>query len=162
VIEPGRYESAVDKAIREAAERGAFDNLPGAGKPLPGISGPDDELWWVRRYVEREGLSRDVLLPPSIQLRKELDRFPETLRTLRSEEQVRDTVRELNLRIVDHLRAPEGPRVQVRRIDADDAVRRWREERPAAAAAPQDPAPSAAPAPRPSWWRRRLRRHDRG
>lgn len=28
------WESAVDKQIREAMERGEFDNLPGAGKPL--------------------------------------------------------------------------------------------------------------------------------
>lgn len=28
------WESAIDKQIREAMERGAFDNLPGAGKPL--------------------------------------------------------------------------------------------------------------------------------
>lgn len=28
------WESAIDKQIREAMERGEFDNLPGAGKPL--------------------------------------------------------------------------------------------------------------------------------
>lgn len=31
---PIDWESAVDKAIREAQERGEFDNLPGKGKPL--------------------------------------------------------------------------------------------------------------------------------
>ena len=38
------YERPVDRAIREAAERGAFDNLPGSGKPLPD-TGPADDLW---------------------------------------------------------------------------------------------------------------------
>ncbi len=28
------WESPVERAIREAQERGEFDNLPGAGKPL--------------------------------------------------------------------------------------------------------------------------------
>jgi len=31
---PRQWESAVDKQIREAEERGDFDNLPGRGKPL--------------------------------------------------------------------------------------------------------------------------------
>lgn len=153
---PGRYESALDRTIREAAERGAFDNLPGAGKPLPGIDGPDDEMWWVRRYVEREGISRDMLLPPSIQLRKELDRLPETLRALRREDAVRDAVRELNLRVVEHLRHPVGPPVRIGRIDTDAAVARWRSER--AELATEPPAPAVAPLPARAPWRRWRRR----
>jgi hypothetical protein len=31
---PRQWESAVDRQIREAQERGEFDNLPGTGKPL--------------------------------------------------------------------------------------------------------------------------------
>ena len=152
--EPGRYETAVEKQIREAQERGAFDNLPGAGKPLRGLD-EDDDLWWVRRYVEREGLSRELLLPPSIQLRKEIDRLPDTLRALRTEQEVRDAVREVNLRVVEHLRAPSGPRVRVGRVDIEAAVHRWRAERPAAAATPP---PVRPPEPTRPWWRRR-RRH---
>ncbi len=150
------YESAIDRAIREAAERGAFDNLPGAGRPLPGMDEPDDEMWWVRRYVEREGLSREALLPESIQLRKEIDRLPGTLRDLRTEQAVRDVVRELNLRVVEYLRNPVGPRVKVGRIDADDAVARWRAERTPAAAPTPPPTPSPPPTRTP--WLRRLRR----
>jgi hypothetical protein len=33
-----RFESLLDRQIRAAQERGEFDDLPGAGKPLP--SGP--------------------------------------------------------------------------------------------------------------------------
>ena len=55
-MEPGRpaWESPVEKAIREAQERGEFDNLPGAGKPLPDFGDRGDLMWWVRRYAERE------------------------------------------------------------------------------------------------------------
>ena len=37
------YRSWVDEQIRDAERRGAFDNLPGKGKPLPGIDRPQNE-----------------------------------------------------------------------------------------------------------------------
>ena len=39
-----RFESWVDKRIREATERGEFENLPGAGKPLRGLGRPYDDM----------------------------------------------------------------------------------------------------------------------
>jgi len=47
------WETWIDAQIRVAAEKGAFDNLPGAGKPLPnldeaydpGIAPRSVELW---------------------------------------------------------------------------------------------------------------------
>jgi Domain of unknown function (DUF1992) len=42
-----RWESAVDRQIREAQEAGEFDRLPGLGRPLPGAGGEYDEDWWV-------------------------------------------------------------------------------------------------------------------
>ncbi len=47
------HESFVDRVIREAMERGEFDDLPGAGKPIPGEGTVDSEGWWIRRWVER-------------------------------------------------------------------------------------------------------------
>ena len=162
MVDPGghRYESVVDKQIRLAQERGDFDNLPGKGKPLPGLDDPHDEMWWVKGYLRREGLSNDALLPPSIQLRKEIDRLPGTLRELPAEQAVRDAVAELNLRIVDFLRAPSGPRVRIGPVNADDAVSRWRTERtaPAPAVDPVAAVPDPQPRPTTSWWRRLLRR----
>ena len=151
-----RHESAVDKQIRLATERGDFDDLPGAGKPLPGLDEPDDDLWWVRGYLRREGLSTEALLPPSIQLRKEIDRLPETLRALPTERAVRDAVGELNLRIVEFLRAPVGPRVPMGRIDVEQAVSGWqRERRPAPRPpAPEPPALAARQPRRRRWWHR--------
>lgn len=152
-----RYETAVDRQIREAQERGEFDDLPGKGKPLPGLDGKFDENWWIRGFLRREGLPTDALLPTSVQLRKEIDRLPETVRALRDERLVRDAVEELNLRIVDHMRYPTGPRVPIRRLDPDEVVARWRSERPERVrTAP--PAPPAPPQPRRSWWSRLRRR----
>ena len=52
----------VERQIREAAERGEFDNLPGAGKPIADLDKPHDELWWVKDKLRREQLS---YLPPT-------------------------------------------------------------------------------------------------
>lgn len=124
------YESWVDKQIREAEERGAFENLPGKGKPLPGYGKRDDGDWWLRGYLERENVPVDVMLPEPLRLRREIHRLPETLRALKTEEQVRDVVSELNQRIVAYLRVGGGPRVPVAPVNADEAVARWREARP--------------------------------
>ena len=57
--------SLAEHRIREAQAAGEFDNLPGFGKPIPGIDEPPDECWWVREKLRREGLS----LPPPGQTR---------------------------------------------------------------------------------------------
>jgi len=38
------WESWIEQQIREAQEAGAFDQLPGAGKPLPNLTGEYDPL----------------------------------------------------------------------------------------------------------------------
>ena len=121
-----RYESVVDRQIRLAQERGEFDNLPGAGKPLPGRGEPDDELWWVKSYIRREGLSTEPLLPASLQLARQIERLPETVRGLLSEQLVREAVSALNRRIAEYLRAPSGPQVRVGPVDPEKIVREWR------------------------------------
>jgi len=45
---------AVERRIEAAIERGEFDDLPGAGKPLESLDRPYDPNWWVRRWIERE------------------------------------------------------------------------------------------------------------
>ena len=42
------YESHIDRQIREAQERGEFDDLPGAGLPRPDRGELYDEDWWIR------------------------------------------------------------------------------------------------------------------
>lgn len=52
------HESVVERRIREAMERGEFDDLPGKGEPLPDAGKPYDELWWVRNWLKRNELQR--------------------------------------------------------------------------------------------------------
>jgi hypothetical protein len=156
------FETWIDKQIRLAQERGDFDNLPGTGKPIPNLDKPYDELWWVKSYIHREGLSTEALLPTPLRLRKEIDRLADTVRDLPSEQAVRDVVEDLNLRIVDWLRAPSGPQVHVGPVDADSVVGQWRADRRVAACEPaagRAARANEAPSPRTRWWRRIVRRH---
>jgi hypothetical protein len=120
------FTSWIDQQISEAAERGAFDNLPGAGKPIPRRGQADDGQAWLRDYLRREGVSADAFLPTPLKLRKEIERFTETLQNLRSEQEVRDVIAELNRRIMDWRRIPLGPPIFVPLVDEDAMVSRWR------------------------------------
>jgi hypothetical protein len=125
------FTSWIDQQIGEAQERGAFDNLPGAGKPLPKRSEADDGLtsFWVRDLLRREGLPTDELLPTPLKLRKQSERLAESVQELGSEEEVRTAVAELNRQIVEWRRIPHGPPIFVRLVDADAMVTRWRDRR---------------------------------
>lgn len=127
-----RYESWVDRQIREAQERGEFDNLRGAGKPIPGLKGRPDENWWVKGLIEREGIKPP--LPPALALRKEVAELAETVAPLRDEDAVRELAEDLNTRILDLRRRPAGgPPLFVAGVDVEQVVAEWRRgrERPA-------------------------------
>ncbi len=118
----------VDRQIRDAEERGEFDNLPGAGKPLPRRSG--DVLEWVAEKLRAENADTTALLPPSLALRKEIEDLPARLAKVRSERKVREIVADLNRRIADAILVPrEGPPLLVRPVDVEDAVAAWRASR---------------------------------
>ncbi len=144
-------ESWVDKQIREATERGEFDDLPGAGKPIPNLDKASDELWWIREKMRREGVETDALLPTPLRLRKEIDQLPDTVGKLASEQAVRDVVAKLNRRILDWIRTPSGPPVIITPVDVDDVVAQWHESRRPPERAPE---PEPRPKPRRRWWRR--------
>ncbi len=48
------FESLADRLIRESIERGEFDDLPGAGKPIAGLDKPYDAHWWLKSFLDRE------------------------------------------------------------------------------------------------------------
>lgn len=50
---PDIVQSRAERLIRKAMEAGEFDDLPGTGKPIPGAGGVDNELWWVRSWLQR-------------------------------------------------------------------------------------------------------------
>jgi hypothetical protein len=124
------FESWIEYQIRRAQEAGAFDNLPGAGKPLPDIDRRRGELDWVVSYIRRENLDVLPVLPPALALAKELEDLPEKLARQRSERQVRAIVEDLNRRIGQAHRLPQsGPPLRVMPVDVDSVVAEWRERR---------------------------------
>jgi hypothetical protein len=149
------YESPVDRAIREAQERGEFDNLPGAGKPLD-LRDAGDPDWWIKRYAAREQLDLGGALPGALGLRKEAAGYPESLADVANEGTVRAVLEDYNTRVLaDRLRPAVGslPPLLAKTIDVDDMVQQWRELRESRTAAPPvDPIPEPAPQRRP-WWR---------
>jgi len=118
------FESWIDRQIREAIERGEFDNLPGAGKPLAGLDDPD-ENWWIKRKLERENLRAP--LPTSLGLRKEVALIRQTVSDVRTEDQVREIVEDLNFRILDaRRRGVDGPKIVIPTVDVERVVDDWR------------------------------------
>jgi hypothetical protein len=123
---PGvRWESFVERQIRQAQERGEFEDLPSAGKPIADLNDQDEELWWVRRKLREEKVS---YLPPSLALRKERDDALDRIAAAKSETVVREIVEELNTKILDANRKPlEGPPSSLMPLDVERVVRQWRD-----------------------------------
>jgi hypothetical protein len=143
----------VDLQITRAMERGEFDNLPGAGKPLGDLGSPYDRDWWLKKLVEREQIT---VLPAALQLRKDDAELDARLDELFAEAEVRREVEDFNARVMRARYSPQDgqpPLVTMPR-DVDETVAAWqqrRADRRTARAAEPAPAP---PAPR-RWWRRR-------
>lgn len=117
------FENPIDKIIREARERGAFDELPGKGKPQrweDESQTPEDERL-AQRMLKNSGF-----VPDWIELSRELDtaysqiceEFKQARRQyqagesgdrawLSAQESFREKIRALNLRVVGYnMRAP--------------------------------------------------------
>ncbi|MDQ4138824.1 MAG: DUF1992 domain-containing protein, partial [Actinomycetota bacterium] len=96
-LTPEQRAGMVEIAIQQAMRRGDFDNLPGAGRPLPGLDRPNDPDWWIRQKIEREGLTG--LGPPALTLRTEDAGLEERLDALPSEAGVRELLEDFNARV---------------------------------------------------------------
>lgn len=62
---PEEFESLAERQIREAIERGEFDDLPGRGEPMRDAGNPYDPFWWVKRWVERNRTDDDAVASSS-------------------------------------------------------------------------------------------------
>ncbi len=144
----------VEEQLRIAMERGDFDDLPGAGKPIRDLGASHDPDWWLRRLVERENIT---VLPASLQLRKDDAELDARLDALAVEREVAKEVEEFNARVIRARYTPvDGtpPLITMPR-DVDETLAGWRERRAARAAAlagRRAAEDAVRPPPRP-WWR---------
>lgn len=119
------FETWIDRQIREATERGEFDDLPGAGKPIADVDKPYDELWWIKRKMRRENIS---YLPPTLALRKEAEDALEAATAARSETELRRILTAVNDKIREANRIPPiGPPLNLAPFDVERLAQRWRE-----------------------------------
>jgi hypothetical protein len=119
-----RWETWVERKIRESMDRGEFDNLPGAGKPIPDLARPYDELWWLRKKLRDEKLSID---PPTLELRRELDATVGRIAAARTEAEVRRLVEDINERIVYvNSHTFFGPAPELAPLNVERIVAEWR------------------------------------
>ncbi len=121
------FETWIEAQIRKAQEAGEFDDLPGEGKPIHKPGQTYDPDWWAKQLVKREGLS---VLPPSLEIRREVEKTLEALEKLPSEKLVRERIRALNAKIrVVNSQVTYGPPSSQPPLDEEVVVARWREQR---------------------------------
>lgn len=117
-----------DMRIREAIERGEFDNLPGSGEPLdlPDHHDPD---WWLKSLLKREHL---VLLPPSVQLRKDDAALDDQVDQLENEADARREIEQFNERVIRaRYQLPAGPPLITMPRNIDATLTEWADRKAA-------------------------------
>ncbi len=121
------FETWIDRQIREAQDRGAFDHLSGAGKPLPDLDRPRDPEWWTKSLMAREGISD---LPTTLRVRKELEDALGEIAAADDEGTVRAIITAINGRIRDTNRlASSGPPSNLMPLDEEHVVSTWQQGR---------------------------------
>jgi Domain of unknown function (DUF1992) len=163
-----RQHEYVDLQIKQAMERGDFDDLPGAGKPIKNLGTQHDPNWWIKQLIEREKITG--VLPPALQLRKDDAELDAKLDRHTAESEVRRELEEFNARVMKARYTPvDGPPLITMPRDLEAEVEAWRARRlarrRAAAAAttasstpvPGTPAPAnpARATRRRRWFKRR-------
>jgi Domain of unknown function (DUF1992) len=147
------FETWIESQINRARDEGAFDDLDGAGKPLPRRTREETAYDWALAWAKRENADVAGMLPTGLALRKEREELPGVVARLPTEAGVRAVVEAHNARVDQYYRRPaENPWVPVGMADVEEVVAEWRRTRPVVRQ--QDPAPPP-PSPRRRRWLRR-------
>ena len=91
------FHRVVEERIREAQKAGAFDNLPGKGKPLE-----LEDLSWVPEDLRMayHVLRNAHVLPPEAQLRKEIHTLQDLLKYVEDEEERRAMLKAIEWKVI--------------------------------------------------------------
>jgi hypothetical protein len=123
------WDNWIESQIRVAMEQGAFDKLPGHGKPLPDEGQDFDPMWWVKQMAQREQVS---ILPPALELRRKVETELAAIGKIADEAVVRRRLIALNAEIGRfNATVMEGPPTNLAKLDIDQVVEKWRQGRSA-------------------------------
>lgn len=90
------FQKIVEEKIREAIERGEFDNLPGKGKPL---SFDDDQVPEDKRLAYKI-LKNAGCVPPELELKKEIMTLRRLISGMDDGDQKAEKLRELDFKLI--------------------------------------------------------------
>ena len=91
------FQKIVEKRIKEAQERGDFDNLPGHGEP---INIEDDSHIPEDMRLAYKILKNADCIPPELQLRKEIRRMEDMLDGIPDEKEKYRQIKRINYKIM--------------------------------------------------------------
>jgi hypothetical protein len=91
------YEKIVEKKIKEAEERGEFENLPGRGRPL---KLDDDSRIPADLRLAYKILKNADCLPPEIELQKEIRKMEDMLKNIPDEKERYLQIKRINFKIM--------------------------------------------------------------
>jgi len=121
------WEDFTEREIRTAQADGAFENLPGFGKPIPGIDQAYDENWWIKEKLKRE---RMQVVPPILEARLALEQTLKEIALTDNEFVVRKKLSEVNEKLRKaHYSPIAGPTDGIAEVDIEAAVIEWKESR---------------------------------
>ena len=132
------YETWVEHQIARGQAGGAFENLTGAGRPLPREALSENAYDWAVAKARREGVETAAMLPPGLALRRERDELPQRAARLASEAEVRALAEDYNARVEAFWRRPAESRwAPVPGLaDVEALVADWRQAQPPALPSP--------------------------
>ena len=117
----------VEKRIKEAEEKGAFDNLPGKYKPIKieDFSNVPEDLRIAYKILKNAGC-----LPPELQLRKEIRKMEDLLEEVSDEKQAYKLIKEINFKIMKlNMMGKKSPLLEENQIYYKKILEKIRERR---------------------------------
>jgi hypothetical protein len=112
-ILPG-YEKIVEQRIKEAMEKGEFDNLPGKGKPL--LLEDDSHVPEDLRLAYKMLKNADCL-PPELLEKKEILQMEDMLATIPDEKERYKLIKKINFKIMKlNLMGKKSPLLEEKQI----------------------------------------------
>ena len=108
------YEDHISSIVKQAEQKGAFDHLPGKGKPL----NLDKDLSYNPEKQLYRTLANNHVLPRWIELSKEIDDLKEKLKENTNTAEAANLIRTINKKVLEHnLLCP--PSAQKTRVKTD-------------------------------------------